>query len=218
MAEASWKLERLPACRSSAAAGGGRRSARCRPARRGPRGPGRWPRRARTPRSPTGEEGGDLGVAVGPGDEHVAQVADGVVLHVVHVAQAAQRLRRQWLRHGTSRSRCPRGRASPRGFGRWRYRRSCSLFVAGAGEDDLPSGRASHDLGRYRWRHQRRQDRRRDHDPRDDTRIGHEFRTPWLRRPGQPGTRHDGRRLGEPASGRNLREGGWRGRGARQAV
>ena len=41
---------------------------------------------------PHGEERGHLRVPVGPGHQDVAQVADGVVLDVVHVAQAAQRV------------------------------------------------------------------------------------------------------------------------------
>ena len=40
--------------------------------------------------APARQEGRDLGVAVGPGGEEVAQVARGVSLHVVHVAEAAQ--------------------------------------------------------------------------------------------------------------------------------
>ena len=40
--------------------------------------------------APARQEGRDLRVAMGAGDEHVAQVADGVPLDVVHVAQAPQ--------------------------------------------------------------------------------------------------------------------------------
>ena len=40
---------------------------------------------------PERQERRDLGVAVGVGHQHVAQVADGVVLDVVHVAQAPER-------------------------------------------------------------------------------------------------------------------------------
>ena len=43
--------------------------------------------------APAGQEGRDLGVAVGPGGEQVAQVAGGVPLHVVHVAEAAHGVR-----------------------------------------------------------------------------------------------------------------------------
>ena len=39
---------------------------------------------------PAREERGDLGVLVGRGEQQVTQVAHGVVLHVVHVAQAPQ--------------------------------------------------------------------------------------------------------------------------------
>ena len=41
--------------------------------------------------APDGEEGGDVGIAVRRSDEEVAQVADRVVLDVVHVPQAADR-------------------------------------------------------------------------------------------------------------------------------
>ena len=44
---------------------------------------------------PAGEEGGDLGVLVGGGEEEIPQVADGVVLDVVHVAQGAEGAREQ---------------------------------------------------------------------------------------------------------------------------
>ncbi len=47
--------------------------------------------------APHGEERGDLGVVVGLGVEQVPEVAGGVLLHVVHVAEAAQVLRRQRL-------------------------------------------------------------------------------------------------------------------------
>ena len=40
---------------------------------------------------PQREESGHLRVAMGPGDQDVAEVADRVVLHVVHVAQASER-------------------------------------------------------------------------------------------------------------------------------
>ncbi len=40
--------------------------------------------------APARQEGGDLGVSVGAGGQKVAQVAGGVPLHVVHVAEAAQ--------------------------------------------------------------------------------------------------------------------------------
>jgi hypothetical protein len=39
---------------------------------------------------PQGEERGDLRVPVGAGHQYIAQVADGVVLDVVHVAEASQ--------------------------------------------------------------------------------------------------------------------------------
>jgi hypothetical protein len=46
---------------------------------------------------PAGEEGRDIRVTVGAGDEHVPEVADGVALDVVHVAQAAQGVRVEGL-------------------------------------------------------------------------------------------------------------------------
>jgi hypothetical protein len=44
---------------------------------------------------PAGEEGGDLRILVGRGQEEIAQVAHRVVLDVVHVAQRAQGLGRE---------------------------------------------------------------------------------------------------------------------------
>jgi hypothetical protein len=46
---------------------------------------------------PTGQEGGDGRVLVRRRQQQVTQVADGVVLHVVHVAQRAQGIGGQWL-------------------------------------------------------------------------------------------------------------------------
>jgi hypothetical protein len=46
---------------------------------------------------PAGEEGRDGRIAVGGGEQEVPQIADGVVLDIVHVAQCAERLRRQGL-------------------------------------------------------------------------------------------------------------------------
>ena len=59
-------------------------------ARRGPRGPAD---RLAVPVllvAPAGQEGGDVGVPVGPGEQEVPQVAHGVALDVVHVAQAPE--------------------------------------------------------------------------------------------------------------------------------
>ena len=46
---------------------------------------------------PTGQEGGDLRILVRRGEQEVPQVAHGVMLHVVHVAQASQRVWAQWV-------------------------------------------------------------------------------------------------------------------------
>ena len=80
--------------------------------------------------APARQEGGDLGIAVGPGGEQVAQVAGGVPLHVVHVAQAPQGVGVERVAGGRPRSRCRRPRGGPTAGSGSRYRWSRLLFGA----------------------------------------------------------------------------------------
>ena len=92
---------------------------------------------------PDRQERREVRVAVGGRDEQIAQVADGVVLDVVHVAQTPQGgvVERVGGRH---RSRSPRGRPGPHGACRSRGPTACPPFVAEAAADGrrhVPNGR-----------------------------------------------------------------------------
>ena len=108
--------------------------------------------------APAGEEGRDLGVAVGPGDEQVPQVAGGVTLHVVHVAEAAQGGGVEGVAGGRPRSRCRPPRGGPTAGSGSRYRSSRLFF-----DTRPPRGCVSGDSGaraRFRGRPGSERDRR----------------------------------------------------------